>query len=258
MRMAPVDAAVTYLRQYLDAAAAHGRSWVIDPAPLTQSIEVHSEHWRDGIESLELDDDVRAGIEQALQDVAARGDHVDRSLITAYAQAAGDSPAALVRCWFAVMAWGAGPQNRSRLRQWVRAIPTAGFVEALEQSHTELAAGRHAAAYTTIRALPGLGEAYLTKWLWALGLGGGVPDPQPYILDNYVWQTLNRLGWSAQGRNNAERWVDFCRTTEGWADQVAEAHPDWHIDGGRVEQVLFDRGRYGTHFYAWLGDHQAN
>lgn len=245
-------AVVAHLRSYLSEAAAHDRSWAIGLEPLKQRVSVQSDEWRERTALLDLGDEVRRGVEQALDGIAAQQNFVDRSLLTTYALAAADSEAALVRCWFCVMTWGAGPQNRSRLRQWTRALPSPRLIKALARSRAELVGGRPCDAYKTSMGLPGLGEAYLTKWLWVLGLGGVVGPPQPYVLDNYVWQSLNRLGWSAQGRNQAARWVDFCQAVDRWAHQLADQEPHWHIDGDRVEQLLFDRNGRGVHFYKWL------
>jgi len=245
---------VETLRTYLEEADEHGRRWAIDPAPLVLRVTVDPDQWRGPFRELDLADVVRDGIDQALDDIAEQDSSVDRVLLAFYAATAGDSSTALVRCWFAVMAWGAGAQNRSRLRQWTRALPRPELVDALERSRMSLLDGQHVDAYKTTLALPGLGEAYLTKWLWALGLAENVPDPQPYILDARVWQSLDRLGWRPDGRNRAQRWVDFCVSVERWAKELAERRPGWTIDGDDVEQLLFDRGTDGRHFYRWLGE----
>ena len=243
--------AVNKLLAYLDGAEEHGREWATGPAPLRQEVRVPSGWWRSFANGLVLPDPVREGVLQAVDRIEERRDVVDRTLLTELAHQAGSSSAGLVSCWFTVMSWGAGPQNRARLRQWTRALPSEGFVEALGRSHALLAIADLPGAYQASR-LPGVGQSYLTKWLWVLGLPGRIGEPRPYILDRYVWQSLRRLAVSPTGRNEAGRWVDYCRALDRWAMAVNAVRPSWHVDGDRIEQLLFDRGE-GLHLYEWLG-----
>jgi hypothetical protein len=102
--------------------------------------------------------------------------------------------------------------------------------------------------------LPGVGEAFLTKWLWAVGLSHPDLKPSsPAVLDDRVWKTLTRLDWWPVGRNRGERWADYCAALARWSELLNIAEPGWVVDSDRLEQLLFERsGADAPSFFAWL------
>lgn len=219
--------------------------WAVSARPLELAVCVPTEPWRTRVDDLAVDmaQDVLVGVDEALVRIVAAGEKVDRALLvelSADLNRASD----LVRCWFAVMAWGAGSRNRARLRQWTRALRSEAMVEALTSSCSLLRANRHEEAYRALR-LPGVGQSYLTKWLWAIGLTRPSLHPRPYVLDRRIWQSLRLMQWTPAGRNEAERWIDYCRTLDRWGEALTADHAGWVVDGERIEQLLFELLRLG-------------
>ena len=237
--------------EYLDGAANNGRAWAYDGTPLHQPVNVPSGHWRTFADGLTMAADIRAGVLAAVEAIGNSNDVVDRSALTKLAADAGAGPSDLVSCWFTVMCWGAGPRDQIRLRQWTRALSAEGFIEALDHSRTSLLAGDLPKAYRQSK-LPGVGESFLTKWLWALGLPSGTSTVRPYVLDQRVWAVASALGWSPDGKNPSVRWANYCDALDRWARTINLQRPGWRVDGDRLEQLMFDRSKQGMHFYGWL------
>lgn len=241
-----VDLWVEYLSKHSDR-----RSWATKGRDdLRQCVAAPHDHWRDVVGRHRLVGDAEGGVQEALRRIDVAGDLIDRALLTDLASKAGES-SARVASWFTTMCWGAGPRNRARLRQWARALERPTLVEVLDRTHEHVARGDLVQAYWGSRSLPGSGEAYWTKWLWALGLAQDSMEVRPYVLDARVWKVLRRLPWSPEGGNQAERWVDYCRTLDVWGELVNERHKDWRVDGDCLEQLMFDRAE-GVHFAQWL------
>ena len=239
------------VQRYLAEARTHDREWVTDAKPLRQPVTVKSASWRLFLAGRDLHPEVRSGADLALDLIAGSGDLVDRALLTTMSAEVGSSPERSAACWFAVMCWGAGPQNRSRLRQWARAMPAPGFVRALDESYLRYRSGDLVGAYRW-SLMPGVGEAYATKWLWVLGLADPAEGVVPHVLDARVWAVLRRLRWQPTGGNRPERWVNSCQVLASWAHELGTRRPDWHLDGDRLEQLMFDRRTGGQTFHSWL------
>ncbi len=235
------DLIVGQVDRYLCSDSGVERSWVFDGEDLSMRVLAPVNQWRMLTNELGLQGDTAAGARLALERIDANGKTVDRRLLSSMSLTVQESSADRVACWFATMVWGAGPRRRHRLRQWTGAMrPT--LAEDLARSLAAAADSRMADAYLAAR-LPGVGEAYLTKWLWALGLPSArVMSPRPMVLDSRVWQVLNQCGWRPTGRNQAERWVDYCASLRRWAVILCDLHPGWLVDAERLEQLLFDRG----------------
>jgi len=118
---------ISQIGRYLTAEHSHGRAWVFNGDPLIQKVTVHTEQWSALVTRRDLEGATLSGVMQALTAIRIRGGFVDRALLTDLALRADDSGTSRVACWFATMCWGAGPRQRSRLRQWVRALsPSLG------------------------------------------------------------------------------------------------------------------------------------
>lgn len=217
---------------------------------LTQPVTVLSEPWLEYVAGMKLSEPVRAGVQGALGHIAAADNEVDRNMLTLLAGEADSGDEARVASWFATMSWGAGPTNNFRVRQWRRSMEQDNFLEVLGATARRVREGRlfdaHRGAW-----MPGTGEAFFTKWLWALGLPGIPGDVRPHVLDARVWNSLAALGWSPKGRNASYRWVDYCIALDRWADAIRAEQLTWTVDGDGVEQLLFERRRNRTDFYSW-------
>lgn len=243
------QAVVSALITYLDEANDTLRDGFVGAAPLTQKISVPSEWWREHIAAMSLSDQVRDGVTLALDGIAEAGDTVNREMLTRLAAGAESGDTARVASWFSTMCWGAGPRNNFRVRQWRRALEEDYFCDVLSDTARRISEGR---LYDAHRGgwMRGTGEAFFTKWLWALGLPGVPGDVRPHVLDARVRNSLDAAGWP-DGPNASHRWVEYCTAVGRWADLIQGARPEWTVDGDRVEQILFLRNSGQTDFYSW-------
>lgn len=108
---------------------------------------------------------------------------------------------AQLRLFTAVMIWGSGTSNGRGPRNLAKALDH-GPGAVLRASAELVDAGELAEAYRRFR-LPGVGPAFATKWLWAVGTRRTTP-PRPLILDSLVWKSLGALGWDSIERGCSE------------------------------------------------------
>jgi hypothetical protein len=242
------------LLEYLELSDAVDRGWVHSGPPQTQRVKVVSAEWRDYVDKLDAPMTIRSGMTAALDQIEGAGDKVDRQRLDELASGDLSDTSHLACSWFTVMCWGAGPQDRSRLRQWKKAPAWTGFGDALERSKDLCLSGDPVAAYRATKAMPGVGQAFLTKWLWLLGLAPSESDFRGYVLDDKVWKVIKPLGWTLVGNNEAERWVNFSRTLDAWAQTINAGHREWKVDGDRLEHLMFEREE-GTSLHKWLTTH---
>ncbi len=146
-----------------------------------------------------------------------------------------------------VMAWGSGLTGSRGLRNTARAladIPEAHRVLAEAAGRirdaASLADGSLEQAHRDFR-LPGVGQAFFTKWFT---FAGHVPGRawQPLILDSRVYSTLNRtLGVSTESmagtRSRKARYRAYVETMHSWSDDLSQSGID--IKAERLEWVLF-------------------
>lgn len=245
----PDNAVASQIIQYLDRADEYGQRDLIGPAELTQEVVVLSANWQLYVDTAGITGEVRNGVETALDAVAGAGDTVNRELLMALAGRAGDGTEARVASWFITMCWGAGPRENFRVRQWRKALQWEHFTSVLAGTHHQVTQGNLVDAHRGAW-MPGTAEAFFTKWLWALGLGGIPGEATPYVLDARVWDSLSALKWWPEGPNKSHRWVDYCQALDRWAEIIQTDRPDWSVSGDRLEQLLFRRSSDGSDFYA--------
>ncbi len=74
-----------------------------------------------------------------------------------------------VRLFTATMIWGSGTRNGRGPRNTCRALRAPSLAATLQRSAALVTHEDFASAYVAAR-LPGVGPAFFTKWLWAVGL----------------------------------------------------------------------------------------
>jgi hypothetical protein len=133
----------------------------------------------------------------------------------------------------ATMVWSRGTANGRMMPGLVTALSSPQLHSAL---HDSAIAPSSAEAYQrwTAHGVPGLGEAFFTKWLWAASL---IPGSRfrGLVLDSRVWRTLNEdrsrggLGWSsivaAGGRRRHLRYQAYVEACREWAASL-ECDPE--------------------------------
>jgi hypothetical protein len=250
MERATDGAVVARILGYLEQADASASGHLTGARPLDQSVRVRSAWWRDHLADKTFADPVRLGVDAAISCIADAGDTVDRQLLTRLAAESDAGDAARVTSWFTTMCWGAGPTDNFRVRQWRQALEQPYFISVLHDTAQRTGAGQLYEAHRSAW-MKGTGEAFFTKWLWALGLAGVPGDVQPHVLDARVWNSLAVLGWWPEGTNASHRWVDYCRALDRWASELRDQQPGWAIDGDHIEQLLFERRNDRTDFHSW-------
>lgn len=158
--------------------------------------------------------------------------------------------AAVFRLLWHVLAWGSGSKLRGNRRRLVAvAADTSRVADVLERAATA-AGSRPGVAYALLypddrrAAIPYLGPAFLTKYLYFAG--GGVPDHPSVILDSRVATRLrDEAGWtSLDGRGGwpASTYERYCRLLRRWAAEESNRARQ-PICADEIERWLFDPGQ---------------
>jgi hypothetical protein len=142
-----------------------------------------------------------------------------------------------------------GKRNARLLPGFRKALGHPNLVATLRTTADLVRKGRPGDAYVRWAEanIPGLGEAFFTKWLYAVGLHGVEPLAlQPLVLDGNVWRSLRRLGWSSE-RASGFRYRDtpaagycaYLAACRRWAHALAE--PCGCVTAEAVEHWFFVR-----------------
>jgi hypothetical protein len=147
----------------------------------------------------------------------------------------------------AALIWGLGKKNARLLPGFVSALEHPGLDDTLAETFKLVRRGLSAEAYEVWLAsrLPGLGEAFFTKWFFVAGLAGLPPgSPQPHVLDGNVWKSLRRLGWSSEHTTGIRQkvrpsaaYAAYNAALARWADELTSGGPV--VSSLNVEQFLF-------------------
>jgi hypothetical protein len=151
---------------------------------------------------------------------------------------------AVVAAFVLVMAWGSGTSNNRSLRNTSNALrDTAAATAVLRQSANALRSIKMVSdsAIADVHrcfSLPGVGEAFFTKWF---AFAGFVPnrDWQPVILDRRVRATLHRtldvwLNQLTNRRSDPARYVAYLIAMHRWAAELPQP-----ITATQLEWIMF-------------------
>lgn len=156
------------------------------------------------------------------------------------------------RLFLATMIWGYGTVGRGPWRV-ARMLADPRLDAALDQAFTAVGAGDLLSAYQNF-IVAWCGPAFLTKFLYAVGLGCGA-DPLPLVLDARVARSLQVLAGDGSLRFadfvtlgagdtvawNPAGWVRFVEAANQWAS-VLGCHPD------AIEMLMFESPSLFTQF----------
>ena len=133
----------------------------------------------------------------------------------------------LRRLFLAAMAWGRGKRNGRMLPGFKKAFAHPALDATLARTCNLIRDGLPGEAYDVWRAaeIPGLDEAFFTKWFFVCGMTGvSTTCMNALVLDGRVWRSLRVLGcgsWRASGvRRVSGRATAFCaylKALQTWA-----------------------------------------
>lgn len=158
-----------------------------------------------------------------------------------------DSAVGRERLFVATLMWGRGKKNARMLPGIRDCLTNPALKHTLRVSRDLIGEGLPGDAYVAWEkaSLPGLGEAFFTKWFFASGLS--VEDGRllkPLVLDSRVWKSLESLGWSSQRasgfRYRSHPSAGYCaylRAARDWAVSLSTEHHPVSAEG--IEMFLF-------------------
>lgn len=149
-----------------------------------------------------------------------------------------DGTSGLMRLFVASLVWGRGKSNGRMKPNLVRAIrEMSGDPSVLLATARFVRSSQFQAAYEAC-AIPGLREAFLTKWLYAAGLVLPRTAARPLVLDARVRASLRSLGWWYRSQP-AVRYADYVDSVHRWGIMLHT--PGVGVSGDQLELFLFDR-----------------
>ena len=174
-----------------------------------------------------------------LPQTAAGRSRIDRALLQAMAVTARQSGTSddLVTA----MMWGDGSSDGRRPWRTAKGLGHPQLVGVLARSSAQVWGGTAGAGHGF--AVPGSGESYFTKWLWASSLALATAPGSPLILDRrvrVVWHLAHAAAPVAL--RGTPGYLEYLRGT--WAAGVVVAHRHPHVDGEKVEWLMFDRANH--------------
>ncbi|SKX29353.1 Uncharacterised protein [Mycobacteroides abscessus subsp. massiliense] len=151
---------------------------------------------------------------------------------------------AVVAAFVLVMAWGSGTSNSRSLRNTRRALvdvsaaasvlrESAAALRAVEQVTDPIIADTHRQF-----VLPGIGEAFFTKWFAFAGYVTG-RQWQPLILDSRVRRTLHHtldtwLNQLTDVHRDPERYIAYLTAMHQWAAELPQP-----VSATQLEWIMF-------------------
>jgi hypothetical protein len=228
--------------------------------PLERKHDVHSASWSPWIvdgrqqksnEVLPYPSEILKPAQAVLGRVARGSSTVSRLDLVDLATQAQRSPnqpqrdEALVALWVATMMWGSGTTYRRGPWRTSQGLRLPQLHECLQTTRQLVVDGDLKSAFATLSygplKIPGCGEAFFTKWLWAASLSDPELPIRPLILDARVKATIKKATGQINWVKGADGYVSYCRTLHAVANQLTDSTKLAGITGEKVEWLLFDR-----------------
>ncbi|KMV22110.1 hypothetical protein [Mycobacterium heckeshornense] len=171
------------------------------------------------------------------------GETIRRADIFRLADAALESPAGALTLLWNALAWGSGEKRRNNKARIASVAANRDRAANLLQTAAQLARTNSLAAYDLLypankTAIPDLGPAFFTKYLYFAG--AGAPDHPCAILDENVALALNMTcGWHSLPSKNwlASAYERYAVLLGRWVDEHALHRRDV------IERWLFETGK---------------
>ena len=238
------------------------------PEPLNRGVDLNPDSWRpwivDGKQQKSngmspLAPDI-ANSSSAVLDSTSRSNILSRKNLLDLATRAGssvDQSGDLIALWVATMMWGSGTTYRRGPWRTSQGLRSEHIHESLQTTKQLVADGDLKSAFTMLSygplKIPGCGEAFFTKWLWAASLTETEPPIRPLILDARVKASIKKATGPTNWVKGADGYVSYCRTLHAVANQLTESTKLAGITSEKVEWLLFDRNEIEANaFKNWV------
>lgn len=150
-----------------------------------------------------------------------------------------DTPAANRRLFIATLIWGRGKSNGRMLPGLMSALRSERCDETLRATSELVEVANLVGAYRRWN-LPGLRDAFFTKWFWAAA-GRRDVELRALVLDGRVWRSLGAIGWdsidASGSRRRAHRYLAYVECVHRWAEDLSSTSRQ--VSAEDVEYVLF-------------------
>lgn len=155
-----------------------------------------------------------------------------------------------LRLFCSCIAWGRNSRLYPSDSDLSKALRYPRLRDALMASAALVNAGVPTAAYEAWQAckVPGIGQSFLSKWLFACGLRRLQWNDalQPLVLDRRVWSGLKALGWTSWHANGftwqpskAALYGAYLRSLRDWSSVLAVM--GYQTSPEHLEILLFDK-----------------
>jgi hypothetical protein len=137
------------------------------------------------------------------------------------------------------LAGGRGRRNARMMPHIVRTLTSPNRDDVLNLTADRAAVADAVGAHRAW-TLPGLGEPFFTKWLWAASLRN-LTGQRLLVLDSRVRRSLRNLGWDSRdapgGKSPADHYAAYVEAASRWAEMLST--PPLPVFPEDVECALF-------------------
>lgn len=256
-----IDSLSNQMRNFLNSRRESGSDDLIlksldSPQPLKRGVDLNPDSWRPWIvdgkqqrsnEMSPLAPDI-ARSSQAVLELTSCSNKLSRKNLVDIATRAGSSvnqSEDLIALWVATMMWGSGATNGRGPWRTSQGLRFPHIHESLQTTRQLIAEGDLKSAFAMLSSgplkIPGCGDAFFTKWLWAASLTETEPPIRPIILDARVKASIKEATGRIKWVSGADGYLKYCLTLDAVAQQLTVSTKLAGITSEKVEWLLFDR-----------------
>ena len=268
-----IDSLSNQLRNFLNSRRESGSDDLIlksldSPQPLKRGVDLNPDSWRPWIvdgkqqksnEMSPLAPDI-ARSSQAVLELTSCSNKLSRNNLVdlaTHARSSVDQSEDLIALWVATMMWGSGTTYRRGPWRTSQGLRFPQLHECLQTTRQLVVDGNLKSAFAALSygplKIPGCGEAFFTKWLWAASLTETEPPIRPLILDARVKASINKATGPTNWVTGADGYLSYCQTLDDVAHRLTDSTKLDGITSEKVEWLLFDRNEIEANaFKNWV------
>ncbi len=256
-----IDSLSNQLRNFLNSRRESGSDDFIlksldSPQPLKRGVDLNPDSWRPWIvdgkqqksnEMSPLAPDI-ARSSQAVLELTSCSNKLSRKNLVdlaTRARSSVDQSEDLIALWVATMMWGSGTTNGRGPWRTSQGLRFPQIHKSLQTTRQRIADGDLKSAFAMLSfgplKIPGCGEAFFTKWIWAASLTETEPPIRPLILDARVKASLKKSTGPTKWVTGADGYLNYCLTLDAVAQRLTDSTRLAGITSEKVEWLLFDR-----------------